>query len=88
MRLPGTEHRPIYVFKMMERLGIEPSGGVVPQLSLLYATASRRCESCQSTQICRDWLDRAPDSVSFAPPFCASSDILCELQFRNMTTYS
>lgn len=87
MRLPATEHRPIYIFKMMERLGIEPSGGVVPRLSLLYATASRRCESCPSTRICREWLDSAPASVSFAPAFCGSSDILSELQLRNISTY-
>ena len=85
---PETKHRSAYVFKMMERLGIEPSGGVVPHVSLLYATASHRCESCHSTQVCRDWLDSAPASVSFAPPFCGNSDILSELQFRNMTTYS
>jgi hypothetical protein len=88
MVLPATKGRPVYVFKMMERMGIEPGGGVVPRLSLLYATASDRCESCHSKRVCRDWLDCAPASVSFAPPFCANSDILCELQFRNMTTYS
>jgi hypothetical protein len=88
MVMPATKDRSVYVFKMMERLGIEPSGGVVPRLSLLYATASRRCESCPSTRICCDWLDQAPASVSFAPPFCGNSDILSELQYRNMTTYS
>jgi Family of unknown function (DUF6455) len=88
MALPATEYRPAYVFKIMERLGIESSGGVVPRFSLLYLTASHRCESCPSTRICRDWLDHAPASVSFAPPFCGNSDILSEVQYRNMTTYS
>jgi Family of unknown function (DUF6455) len=88
MVMPATKDRSVYVFKMMERLGIEPSGGVLPRSSLLYATASHRCESCSSTRFCRDWLDHAPASVSFAPPFCANSDILSELQYRNMTTYS
>jgi hypothetical protein len=44
--MTATERRPVYVSKMMERLGLDPSGGVVPQLSLLYATASHQCESC------------------------------------------
>jgi Family of unknown function (DUF6455) len=76
--------RPIYVSKMMERLGIDPSGGVVPQLSLLYATAFHHCESCPSTQACRDWLDWPLGSASFAPPFCPIGDILSELQFRQV----
>jgi Family of unknown function (DUF6455) len=73
--------------RMMERLGIDPSGGVVPRLSLLYATASHRCESCPSKRGCGDWLDWAPESVSFAPPFCRNGDILAELQFRNLNTH-
>jgi hypothetical protein len=88
MVMPATKERSVYVFKMMERLGIETSGGVVPRLSLLHATASRRCESCPSTPLCCDWLNYAPASVNFAPAFCGNSDILSELQYKNMTTYS
>jgi hypothetical protein len=32
------KHQPIYIGEMMERLGIEPAGDVVPRLSLSYAT--------------------------------------------------
>jgi Family of unknown function (DUF6455) len=74
------EGQPIYLFEMMERLGIEPGGGVVPRLSLTYATAFHRCEACPSKQTCRDWLDRMPRSVAVAPSFCPNADILCELQ--------
>jgi Family of unknown function (DUF6455) len=80
----ATDHRPICVSNMMERLGIDPSGGVVPRLSLLYTTALHRCKTCPSTRACRDWLDSAPRSVSFAPPFCPIRDILFELQFRQL----
>jgi len=69
---------------MMEHLGIDPSGGVVPGLSMLYATALRRCKPCASTRACRDWLDSTPGSASFAPPFCPIGDILSELQFRQL----
>lgn len=80
----ATERQSTYISKMMEHLGIDPSAGVVPQLSLLYATALHRCESCPSTRACRDWLDSAPSSVSLAPPFCRIGDILSELQFRGL----
>jgi hypothetical protein len=82
MASAATEHRLTGVSEMMGRLGIDPNGGVVPRLSLLYTTASRRCESCPSARACRDWLNRIPDSVSLAPQFCQIGDILAELQFH------
>jgi hypothetical protein len=84
MALPPTKDRPVYVSKMMERIGIEAGGGVVPSLGLLHATASHRCESCLWTRACRDWLDHAPATMSFASPFFRNNDILSELQLRNM----
>lgn len=74
------ERQSTYIREMMERLGIEPSGGVLPQFSLSYATAFHRCEACPSKCACRKWLDSMPDSVSFAPPFCPNADIFFELQ--------
>jgi len=75
------EHRPIQLYEMMERLGIEPSGSVLPRLSLRYATAIHRCEACQHKEACRDRLDHLTGSVGIAPHFCPDSDILFELQF-------
>ena len=54
----AREHKPIYVCEMMERLGIDPGGCVVPRLSLSYLTAFHRCGNCISKQTCRAWLDR------------------------------
>jgi hypothetical protein len=65
---------------MMERLGVEPAGGVVPRWSLSYATALHRCQACLSKQDCQAWLASTPSSVSFAPRFCPIADILFELQ--------
>jgi len=48
MLSPVMQHQPNYAIKMMERLDIDPGGGVLPRLSLLYATASYRCDSCPS----------------------------------------
>ena len=76
----ARERRPLYLCEMMERLGIEPGGGVVPHLSLSYTTAFRRCKACASKQACRDWLDSMPASVLFAPRFCPNADIFFELQ--------
>jgi uncharacterized protein DUF6455 len=69
-----------HIYEMMARLGIEPGAGVLPQLSLRYATALRRCENCRSKKACQDWLDYAPAMVNFAPDFCMNADILFELQ--------
>jgi hypothetical protein len=76
----ARDRQPTYICEMMELLGIEPGGGVVPRLSLSYATAFRLCEACPSKKACRDWLDRMPRSVAFAPRFCPSADILFELK--------
>ncbi len=76
----ARERQAIYMCEMMERLGIEPGGGVVPSLGLSYATALHRCEACPSKPKCRDWLDSMPASVAVAPRFCPNADILFELQ--------
>jgi hypothetical protein len=76
----SRERQPPYLCEMIERPGIEPGGGVVPRLSLTYATALHRCEACRSKQACREWLDSMPASVVFAPGFCANADILFGLQ--------
>ena len=72
--------QPLYLIELMERLGIDPGEGIIARLSLSYDTAVRRCEACPTKQKCRDWLDSAPKSVSFAPRFCPNNDILFELQ--------
>ena len=71
-----------HIYEMIARLGIEPGAGVLPQLSLRYATALRRCENCLSKKACQDWLDCAPVMVNFAPDFCMNADILFELQYE------
>ena len=78
--LTAHERQPLYLYEMMNRLGIEPGGGVIPSLSLTYATALHHCEACQSAQACRDWLDGAPALAAFAPRFCPNSNILFELK--------
>jgi Family of unknown function (DUF6455) len=80
MQAPLREYS-THIYEMMARLGIEPGAGALPQLSLPYATALRRCEDCRSKKACQDWLDYAPAMVNFAPEFCMNADILFELQY-------
>ena len=65
---------------MMERLGLEPGGGVVPRWAMSYTTAFHRCEGYTDKQACRDWLEHMPAQVSFAPCLCPNADIFFELQ--------
>ena len=69
-----------HIYEMLARLGVEPAAGILPQLSLRYATALRLCETCRSKKACRDWLDYAPAMLNFPPDFCMNADILFDLQ--------
>ena len=81
MLAPGTcARQTTYVLEIMKRLGIEPDGGAIPRLSLRYLTLFRRCETCSSKKICRDWLDHLEETVHFAPRFCPNADVFFELQ--------
>jgi Family of unknown function (DUF6455) len=75
MTAPDSTH----LYEMIARLGIEP--GALPQMSLRYAVALRRCEACRSKRACQDWLDYAPAMVNFAPDFCANADMLFNMQY-------
>ena len=66
--------------RMMERLGIEPAGGVVSRWSLSYATAQHGCQACSCKVACRAWLDSMPTAVNLAPHFCPIADILFEMR--------
>src|SRR5471032_2871889 len=80
--MPDRDRKPTHICEMMERLGLEPGGGVVPRWSLAYTTAFHRCEGCTNAQSCRDWLVNNAGQVSFAPRFCPNADIFFELQLE------
>jgi hypothetical protein len=79
MLFPETE-QPLLILEMMNRLGIEPAGGALPQYGLRYAAAMRNCEACGSKGACRKWL-HAHEVARLAPPFCPNGDTFFELQF-------
>jgi hypothetical protein len=70
----------LLIGEMMNRLGIEPAGGVLPQYALRYAAARRNCKACASKPACRMWLD-AHEVAPFAPPFCPNGDTFFQLQY-------
>ena len=72
--------KPTYLREMMDRLGVDPAGGVIAHSSLTYLTALHRCQACPSQRDCRAWLDSAPMSMAFAPRFCPNGDLLFELR--------
>lgn len=74
----------VNAYKMMEHLGIELGGGVIPRFGLTYASAVRNCRKCESARICTKWLAAAP-SGSAAPDFCPNVDIFFELVFDGQT---
>ena len=76
--------RTIQLYEMMEKLGLEPTSGVLPQYSLRHATALHLCKACRRKKICRNWLDRAPPMVKLAPHFCPDAEILFELQYDQL----
>ena len=78
--LTAGQSCPNHTVRMMQRLGIDPGGGVVPHLSLSHIAAFHRCEACAFKQACREWLDGAPASALVAPPFCPNADIFFELR--------
>jgi uncharacterized protein DUF6455 len=80
MSSPAAEYS-TEIYEMMARLGIEPAGGILPNLSLLYATALNRCDDCKTKKACRDWLDYEAPTVNFAPDFCGNADILFQLLY-------
>lgn len=79
--MPAKQPRPVYLYEMMQRLGVDPARGVIADSELTYLTALHQCQTCPSKEKCRDWLDRAPMSFAFAPKFCPNADLLFEMQF-------
>jgi len=87
MTAPAASERHItLICEMMQRLGIEPGGGVIPHLALSYATAFRRCKICGTREACRKWLDCPSALNGLAPRFCPNADIFFELRLEAPTS--
>jgi hypothetical protein len=76
----ATSENSVLLHEMMASLGIDLGPEALGRLELRYPTAFRRCQACAAKGNCREWLDLAAASTSFAPRFCVNADILFELQ--------
>jgi hypothetical protein len=70
----------LLIGEMMQRLGIEPAGGVLPEYVMRYVAAEHNCEGCASKPACRKWL-AAHEVAAFAPDFCPNGATFFELQY-------
>ncbi len=76
------QNRPLHMNEMMQRLGLDPGVGVLPQWSLSYLTALHRCQACAQKQACRGWLLDRPEVAAVPPSFCPNADIFFEMQME------
>lgn len=67
---------------MTAKLGIDPTPASLPGampaawptgVSLL-AQAIDACQRCETTEVCGDWLARAPARIAKAPAFCPNAE--------------
>jgi hypothetical protein len=42
----------------------------------LLAQMVDACQRCEATEVCNDWLARAPQSIAAPPPFCPNAEVL------------
>jgi hypothetical protein len=77
----GTEQRPINLYEMTDRLGMERGWGALPLCGLTYATAVRQCRKCARPAECRAWLDASAGRRSFPPRWCSNIDLIVELLY-------
>jgi len=79
MTTNAEDSETLLIGAMMNRIGIEPAGGVLPQYALRYMAAQRNCAACGAKPACGKWLD-AHEAAASAPSFCPNGDTFFELQ--------
>ena len=88
MNSSDRSNHPINVFEMMERLGIEGGGGVLPGLGLAYASALRTCHQCERGEACHEWLKVMSTMLRSPPKFCPNADLFCQLTFEQPSAWA
>jgi uncharacterized protein DUF6455 len=76
-----TETKPINLYALSERLGIERGWGVLPRLALTHACAVRNCRGCDHAEACREWLSSASDTLTLPPSDCPNAGLLLEIAY-------
>jgi hypothetical protein len=66
----GSALRRRNMSEMMHRLGFD---GAFARRNLNLKLVYRTCQKCPVDEACRDWLVRAPKTLTRAPPFCPNA---------------
>lgn len=61
---------------MASRVGVRTVAAAWPTGLGRLGVMVTACERCDATEVCRDWLARAPGSIERVPPFCPNADEL------------
>jgi hypothetical protein len=59
--------------EITDRLGLPIAPAAWPTGVSLLAQAVDACQRCDATDVCSDWLVRAPKAISKAPAFCPNA---------------
>ncbi len=77
---PITSPMPSYsarnLAEMSDRLGLPVAPAAWPTGVSLLAQLVDACQRCDATEVCDDWLARAPGSIDAPPPFCPNAEAL------------
>lgn len=58
---------------MANRAGVRTVAAAWPTGLAHLGMMVSACEGCDATEVCRDWLVRAPGAVTIVPPFCPNA---------------
>ena len=72
-------HGPMLLSQMLDCLGVDLGGSVVPRLGSVLISVFYACQSCDAAESCSDWLAHPSADHATPPKFCINQDILAEV---------
>jgi hypothetical protein len=58
---------------MLRRFGIDPAAFAQQRLGTWFTGSMRTCQACPNGDMCRGWLDSAPERIDRVPEFCPNA---------------
>lgn len=58
---------------MLRRFGIDPAAFAQQRLGTWFTASMRACQACPNGNMCRGWLDAAPERIDRIPEFCPNA---------------
>ncbi len=59
---------------MMDKAGVDMDRFAISHRGQDLVAAIRTCQFCGAGDVCRDWLQRAPEHVAHVPAFCPNAE--------------